>query len=116
MKALVLVASLVSSISTNDDITYKISTTARYYQCYQHQCNLLLISTSATNASAFSNSAVSTSTITTCPVSTGSISASAITTSAVESYHDDKQGRLHGHQEAQGGGASLPLLLLGCER
>ena len=66
MKALVLVASLVSSISTNDDITYKISTTARYFQCYQHQCNLLLISTSATNASAISNSAVSTGAISTC--------------------------------------------------
>ena len=39
MQALGLTASLGSSFSTiNDVITHKIGTTARHYQCYQHQC------------------------------------------------------------------------------
>ena len=46
--------------------------------------------------------AIRTSVITTITVSTG-----AITASAVEFHHDDKPGRSHGHQEAQGGEAFL---------
>ena len=38
MQTLVLAASLGSSVRPNDKITHKISTTARHYQCYQHQC------------------------------------------------------------------------------
>ena len=44
------------------------------------------------------------------------VSTDAISASAVEFHHDGQQGILHGHQEDQGGGAFLPLLLLECER
>ena len=67
--------------------------THKTFQKYPTICTRA-ISTSATDASDISNS--------------------AITASALEFHHGGKQGRLHGHQEAQGGRAFPPLLFLEC--